>query len=143
MNFMKTKLMRAGLSLLPAIFLLLGNSLQARPLEIWISSFQDKVYYENMVKLYQKKAGTNFQANVHAYGFREMPDKLAVAIKTGQNPPDVVQLDEVLFGTYLAGEVPFVDLADRVKKAGWTRTFSRNGCRSSPITARPMASLNR
>jgi len=46
-----------------------------------------------------------------------MPDKLAIAIKTGTNPPDIVQLDEVLFGSYLAGEVPFVDVAERVKKA--------------------------
>jgi ABC-type glycerol-3-phosphate transport system substrate-binding protein len=117
-NFMNTRFVRFGFFLLSAIGLLSSHSTQARPLEIWISSFQDKVYYENMVKLYQQKAGTNFQANIHAYGFREMPDKLAVAIKTGTNPPDIVQLDEVLFGTYLAGEVPFVDLADRVKKAG-------------------------
>ena len=92
----------------PAVF--------AKPLDIWISSYQDKVYYEEMVKLYQKK-DKNFEARISAFGFREMPDKLAVAIKTGVNPPDIVQLDEVLFGMYLAGEVPFVDLTERVKKA--------------------------
>ena len=26
-----------------------------KPLDLWISSYQDKVYYEEMVKLYQKK----------------------------------------------------------------------------------------
>ena len=56
-----------------------------------------------------------------AYGFREMPDKLAVAIKTGVNPPDIVQLDEVIFGMYLAGPVPFVDLTARVKQAKFDR----------------------
>jgi ABC-type glycerol-3-phosphate transport system substrate-binding protein len=97
--------------------LLLATSLPAKPLDIWISSYQDKVYYEDMVRIYQEKVDKNFQANVVAYGFREMPDKLAVAIKTGANPPDIVQLDEILFGTYLGGEVPFVDLTERVKKA--------------------------
>ena len=88
-----------------------------KPVELWISSFQDKVYYEAMVKLYQEKVDKDFKANISAFGFREMPDKLAVAIKTGVNPPDVVQLDEVLFGVYLNGEVPFLDLTERVKKA--------------------------
>lgn len=91
---------------------------EARPLDIWISSYQDKVYYESMVKRYQSLKDKNFQANIHAYGFREMPDKLAVAIKTGVNPPDIVQLDEVLFGVYLQGPPPFVDLTDRVRKSG-------------------------
>lgn len=93
-----------------------ASVLSAKPLEIWISSYQDKVYYEDMVKLYQQK-NKKFEAKVSAFGFREMPDKLAVAIKTGVNPPDIVQLDEVLFGMYLAGEVPFVDLTGRVKKS--------------------------
>ena len=87
-----------------------------KPLQLWISSYQDKVYYEEMVKLYREK-NPKFEANISAFGFREMPDKLAVAIKTGVNPPDIVQLDEVIFGMYLAGEVPFVDLTERVKKA--------------------------
>jgi arabinosaccharide transport system substrate-binding protein len=88
-----------------------------KPLQIWISSYQDKVYYEEMVKLYQQKKEPKFQAQISAFGFREMPDKLAVAIKTGVNPPDIVQLDEVIFGTYLGGPVPFVDLTERVKQA--------------------------
>jgi lactose/L-arabinose transport system substrate-binding protein len=60
----------------------------------------------------------DFRANISAFGFREMPDKLAVAIKTGVNPPDIVQLDEVLFGIYLNDEVPFLDLTSRVKESG-------------------------
>lgn len=109
----------AGLALLPV------RGVTA-PLEIWISSFQDKVYYEDMVRLYQAKGHKDFEANIRAYGFREMPDKLAVAIKTGVNPPDIVQLDEVLFGMYLGGEVPFVDLTDRVKKAGLDKDIVAN-----------------
>jgi len=87
---------------------------ETKPVELWISSFQDKIYYEAMVKLYQERVDPNFKANISAFGFREMPDKLAVAIKTGVNPPDIVQLDEVLFGVYLNGEVPFLDLAGRL-----------------------------
>lgn len=124
-----------GLFLIALLFFGQSLGLQARPLEIWISSYQDKVYYENMVKLYQEKVDPDFQANVSAFGFREMPDKLAVAIKTGANPPDIVQLDEVLFGIYLAGETPFVDLTERVRQAGLDRDilpqrlslFSQNG----------------
>ena len=77
------------------------GSLQAKPLDIWISSFQDQLYYENMVKLYKESVDKDFEAKVQAFGFREMPEKLAVSIKTGINPPDVVQLDEVLFGAFL------------------------------------------
>ena len=47
---------------------------RGEPLEIWISSYQDKVYYEDMVKLYRETVDEEFLANVHAYGFREMPD---------------------------------------------------------------------
>jgi len=89
-----------------------------KPLELWISSYQDKVYYEAMVKQYQERVDPDFAATISAFGFREMPDKLAAAIKTGVNPPDVVQLDEVLFGIYLNGEPPFLDLTDRVKQSG-------------------------
>lgn len=116
---MKSKLRRfIRSSLLAAVATCSLASTHARPLELWISSFQDKIYYENMVKLYREKVDTNFQANIQAFGFQEMPDKLAVAIKTGTNPPDVVQLDEVLFGIYLNGESPFVDLTERIKKSG-------------------------
>lgn len=95
--------------------LLAGFSLQAKPLKIWISSAQDQAYYEEMVTLYQKKVDKDFTAEVEAFGFQEMPDKLSVAIKTGINPPDIVQLDEVFFGMYLSDVPPFVDLTDRVK----------------------------
>ena len=43
-----------------------GVSLPAKPLEIWISSYQDKVYYEEMVKLYQAK-DPKFAANPDAH----------------------------------------------------------------------------
>lgn len=94
-----------------------ARAADSKPVELWISSFQDKVYYEAMVKLYQEKVDKDFKANISAFGFREMPDKLAVAIRTGVNPPDLVQLDEVLFGVYLNGEVPFLDLTERVKSS--------------------------
>jgi len=90
----------------------------AEPVKIWISSQQDKIYYDNMVRLYQQEVDADFQAEVQAFGFREMPDKLAIAFKTQTNTPDIVQLDEVFFGMYLQGEAPFVDLTDRVKAVG-------------------------
>jgi ABC-type glycerol-3-phosphate transport system substrate-binding protein len=108
--------------LLPCLLAALPGLLPAhgadapKPLQLWISSYQDKVYYEEMVKAYQQK-NPKFQAQISAFGFREMPDKLAVSIKTGVNPPDIVQLDEVIFGMYLGGKVPFIELTDRVKKA--------------------------
>ncbi|MBS33082.1 MAG: hypothetical protein CMO68_01585, partial [Verrucomicrobiales bacterium] len=60
---------------------------QAKPLDIWISSFQDQLYYEGMVKLYKAEVDNSFEAKVQSFGFREMPEKLAVSIKTGINPP--------------------------------------------------------
>jgi lactose/L-arabinose transport system substrate-binding protein len=95
-----------------------ASGMAAEPVNLWISSFQDKVYYEKMVEQYRAKVDPDFSAQIQAFGFREMPDKLAIAIKTGNQPPDIVQLDEVLFGSYLSGEVPFVNLADRVKASG-------------------------
>ena len=89
---MKLKNAIAGLV---ALGLANTGSVQAKPVDIWISSFQDQLYYENMVKLYKEKVDKNFAAKVQAFGFREMPEKLAVSIKTGINPPDVVQLDEL------------------------------------------------
>ena len=114
---MKMTLLRKLFLAVSAASMLTG-SLQARPLEIWISSFADKTYYEAMVKLYQTKVDTNFQANIQAFGFKEMPDKFAVAMRTKVNPPDIIQLDEIMLGLYLEGDAPFVDLTDRIKKAG-------------------------
>ena len=104
------------------LFLLLCFTLNAEPLKIWISSQQDKLYYEKMVKLYQAKT-PKFKAEVEAFGFREMPDKLAIALKSGVGTPDICQLDEVLFGIYLNGKVPFVDLTERIKKANLDKTI--------------------
>ncbi len=93
-------------------------TVSADPVKIWISSQQDKIYYDNMVRLYQQEVDPEFRAEVQAFGFREMPDKLAIAFKTQTNTPDIIQLDEVFFGMYLQGESPFVDLTERVEKAG-------------------------
>lgn len=97
----------------------------AEPLKIWISSQQDKIYYEKMVKLYKAK-NPKFEAAVEAFGFREMPDKLAIALKSGVGTPDICQLDEVLFGIYLNGPVPFVDLTERIKKANLDKTILKS-----------------
>ena len=108
------------------IGLVLAGTMQAKPLDIWISSYQDQLYYESMVKLYKAKVDKAFEAKVQSFGFREMPEKLAVSIKTGINPPDVVQLDEVLFGPFLSGDVPFVDLNARIKKAKLDKDIAKS-----------------
>ena len=110
-------------SILPLLLTILSatlvSGLAAKPVEIWISSYTDKAYYEAMAELYKEKVDTDFEANVTAYGFAEMPDKLMVAVKTRKGGPDIVQLDEVFYGTFLGGkQVPFVDLTKRIKEAG-------------------------
>lgn len=102
----------------------LVGTLAAKPLEIWISSYTDKAYYESMADLYRKEVDDSFEANVTAYGFAEMPDKLTVAIKTRTGGPDIVQLDEIFYGAFLDEKgTPFVDLTERVKKAGLDKTL--------------------
>ena len=64
-------------------------------LKLWISSFQDQSYYEQMGDLYRKKTGKELNLGVEAYGFREMPDKLGAVMRTGVGAPDLVQLDEL------------------------------------------------
>ena len=105
------------------LLILLSLSLKAEPLKIWISSQQDKLYYENMVQHYKANVDPNFTAVVEAFGFREMPDKLGVALKSGVGAPDICQLDEVLYGLYLQGEIPFVDLTEKVKAANLDKTI--------------------
>jgi arabinosaccharide transport system substrate-binding protein len=95
--------------------------LHSEDLEIWISSFQDQVYYEQMGKLYSDTTGEDISIIVKAYGFREMPDKLGVAVRTGQGIPDLVQLDETFFGVFLNEDSPFMDLTERVKKSGLSK----------------------
>ena len=97
--------------------------LKAKPLVMWISSFQDQVYYEKMVEWYSKKSGKSFDLEIKAYGFREMPDKLGVAFRTGQGIPDLVQLDETFFGVFLNGPSPFLDLSERARKSGLSKTL--------------------
>ena len=91
-------------------------------LVLWISSFQDQVYYEKMADLFAKK-NKGFELEVKAYGFREMPDKLGVALRTGEGIPDMVQLDETFFGVFLNGPSPFLNLTDLAKKAKLDKTL--------------------
>lgn len=98
-----------------------ASPLSAKELVIWISSFQDQVYYEQMGELYSNETQNDVKINVKAYGFREMPDKLGVAIRSGQGIPDMVQLDETFFGVFLNEDSPFVDLTKKVKKSGLSK----------------------
>lgn len=91
----------------------------AQTLTIWVSSSADQAYYREMAEAYRAEGHPDFALNVRAYGFTEMADKLALAIRTRQNPPDIVQLDENFFSLYLSGdEVPFVDLTERLQTSG-------------------------
>ena len=98
---------------LGSIFPLTGHA----QLKLWISSFQDQSYYEQMADLYQKKIGKQLNIEVEAYGFREMPDKLGAVMRTGEGAPDLVQLDETFFGVFLNGPSPFVDLTKKIRKS--------------------------
>ena len=111
------------LSFIAFLFAFHAICLKAKPLVMWISSFQDQVYYEKMVELYAKKSGKSFDLEIKAYGFREMPDKLGVAFRTGQGIPDLVQLDETFFGVFLNGPSPFLDLSERARKSGLSKTL--------------------
>lgn len=90
------------------------------PLQIWVSSTPDLEDYQEMVRRYQAQVDPAFEAEVRAFGFREMVDKLFAAMQTGIDTPDLVQLDENLFGVFLADEaqIPFVDLTERVRSSG-------------------------
>ena len=102
-----------------------ATTLQAAPLKLWISSHQDKIYYEKMAGLYRQTVDAGFEAEIQAFGFREMPDKLGTAIKTGEGVPDIVQLDEIFFGMYLSDQIPFADLTERVQQSGLDRDLLR------------------
>jgi ABC-type glycerol-3-phosphate transport system substrate-binding protein len=115
---------RSAILLVAVAFLLAGKAhAQPKPLQLWVSSETDAAYYRKMADLYRTKKKPGFAAEVHAFGYTEMPDKLAVAIKTGANPPDVVQLDQIFFSLYLQGQVPFLDLSSRIKAAGFEETI--------------------
>ncbi|CAA9583845.1 MAG: hypothetical protein AVDCRST_MAG86-3220, partial [uncultured Truepera sp.] len=91
----------------------------AQTLDIWVSSSVDKAYYEEVAASYREAGHPDFELSVSAYGFTELADKLALAIRTRQNPPDIVQLDENFFSLYLSGDkVPFLDLTERLQSSG-------------------------
>lgn len=92
-------------------------------LTLWISSFQDQSYYEQMADLYVQKTGKNINLQVEAYGFREMPDKLGAVMRTGEGAPDLVQLDETFFGVFLNGPSPFADLTKKIRKSKLDKTL--------------------
>ncbi len=102
------------------IALIIGSSpvfAATKPIKIWVSSQTDKLYYESMILDYQTRVNKDFKAEIQSFGFMQMPDKLAVAIKTGVNPPDIVQIDELFFSMYLGDDIPFLDLTQRFKKS--------------------------
>ena len=104
--------------LLGVFFLHQGFCVSAQNVDMWISSFQDQVYYEKMAELYNAETGGKLNLDVKAYGFREMPDKLGVALRSGEGMPDLVQLDETFFGVFLNGPSPFMDLTNLAVKSG-------------------------
>ena len=110
------------LAKLITIMLVTSGFCNGSSLVLWISSFQDQVYYEKMADLFAKKS-KDFKLEVKAYGFREMPDKLGVALRTGEGIPDMVQLDETFFGVFLNGPSPFLDLTDLAKKSKLDKTL--------------------
>ena len=105
-----------------SLFLCFLPSLRSEPLSLWISSFQDQIYYEKMAELFAKK-NKSFELEVKAYGFREMPDKLGVALRSGNGIPDMVQLDETFFGVFLNGPSPFMDVTGLAKKSSLDKTL--------------------
>ncbi len=104
-----------------AVILLVDN-LQAKTLQIWVNSPTDVQYYAHMVELYQKK-NPKFKAEIKHYGFKELPDKLTLAIKTSINPPDIVQIDELFFSLYLPNQIPFLDISKQFKKSKLSLTI--------------------
>lgn len=109
------------------LFLIMAIShLNAETMTLWISSQQDRVYYESMASLYKEKVDKNFEIKVEAFGFRELPDKFAAAMKTGEGLPDLIQLDEVFFGMYLHGKPPFLDLTEKIKKEKLDQKIVKN-----------------
>ena len=106
------------------LFLHFPSLLKAdKNLTLWISSFQDQSYYEQMAELYVKKSGEEINLQVEAFGFREMPDKLGAVMRAGQGAPDLVQLDETFFGVFLNGPSPFVDLTQKLHKSELNKTL--------------------
>ena len=78
-----------------------------------------------MGELYAEKTGKKLDLEVKAYGFREIPDKLGVAFRTGEGIPDLVQLDETFFGVFINGPFPFVDLTPWSKSRAWPRACTQ------------------
>ena len=93
--------MHSFIILIKIIFLApaLSTLCHAKSLQLWISSFQDQVYYEKMADLFAKK-NKGFELKVKAYGFREMPDKLGVALRTDEGIPDVVNWMRLSLGFF-------------------------------------------
>ena len=118
--------MKSLLKILPStgflIFFTLLNGAE-KNMTLWISSFQDQSYYEQMADLYRKKWGKSVNLVVEAYGFREMPDKLGAVMRTGEGAPDLVQLDETFFGVFLNATSPFVDLNKKLRKSKLNKTL--------------------
>ena len=72
--------MKARLKYIVIVFFVSFIFNQGKDLTIWISSYQDQVYYEEMGKLYADTTG-KISLSSKSYGFREMPDKLGVAFR--------------------------------------------------------------
>jgi ABC-type glycerol-3-phosphate transport system substrate-binding protein len=106
----------ALLRILPLLAVAFVPALAQKPLQIWVYSQSEAQYYKNMVDLYNKSTKAGLKAEFQAYGYEEMPDKFALAVKSGINAPDIVQFDEIFFSLYLKGEVPFLDMTDRIAK---------------------------
>jgi arabinosaccharide transport system substrate-binding protein len=86
-------------------------------LAIWTFTYLAAADFE--AELARHPHGQN--AELHNLG-RAMTDRLSLAVLSGEDLPDLVEIEQSEFGRYLRGrraDIPFVDLTQQLAEAGW------------------------
>lgn len=99
-----------------------GEAAEAKSadLELWTFVDTHARWYRQMGEKAGPDLDPNFNLDVKVIAYSEMHDKLMVSLQTGIGAPDIADVEQGRFGSFLKGsKVGFVDLTDRLQNGGY------------------------
>lgn len=95
------------------------RSQQPVKLQLWTFPLTHFQYFTELAPAWKQKAGIEVEpSHITASGGQGWADKYQVAIAS-DTAPDLVDIEQGPFGRFLRGDVPMVEIGDRLKKEGF------------------------
>jgi len=101
------------------LFLVLAGSFAfAERLELWTFVDTHARWFREMAEKFSEK-DPSFVLDVKVFEYGAMHDKLLIALQTGIGAPDLADVEQGRFGSFMIGEIGFVDLTPKLKEGNY------------------------